>query len=177
MVQIIPSTVVGKWNVIQGMVYIFVSSFFMIYPQIMDIFDDSLTNMDYKIVQMGSVGVFVIGSIFIHNGLPHYLNYLLSKLVGIEYCSNIQGSEVMFAVAVSHGRIVTVPIICLIAIFTYGVGNTSITVLCVAFALLDPFLSIITLFIVKKYGTEALTHENALKSNSDEYKAPQIMSQ
>ena len=74
MVQIMPASTIAKFIVTQGLTYMVSAIFFIAYHQILDIFDDSLTDSDYKIVQFGFTIVFLLGAVFVDGGMPHFIN-------------------------------------------------------------------------------------------------------
>lgn len=149
---------VASWNFIQGLLYTTLAIFFMIYPQIFDIFLDNLTNADYKLAQVISAMLLLVGHLYIDAGLPNYFSKnFLSRLIDQESISNIKGGAQSYAFGSTSERIIFVPIVAVITILV--VDNPVITVVGIFLAVADPMLGIMTLFVLKKYGHEELQSE------------------
>lgn len=147
---------IGQWNLFQGVVYMILSAIFIFFPQTFDMFDDSLTNFDYKYGQLMAIVTFVIGIIYVENGIPNLTKAGLTKLIGIEYGKNIQGAEHLFAVQSIGGRVLYSPLVYLIIILAFGKGkgDTVIVAFSVIFIILDVILGALTIFVLKKYGND-----------------------
>ena len=143
---------IAQWNLFQGLVYMILSAIFALAPQIFDLFDDSLTKSDYKYGQLMAVVTFVIGIIYVENGIPKLTKIGLSKLIGIECAANVQCAEHLFAVQSIGGRILYSPFVYLIIIFAFGKGNAVIVAFAVFFISVDVILGALTICVLKKYG-------------------------
>ena len=131
----------------------------MSYPQAMDLLnfsDSEFDNCDYKVLQTGCVGIFVIGAIFTQHGLisnPNFNVHIVPKIIGNDSIS-IPISPITFSIVTGLCRITILPILLIIVILTFGSGDIMITTLCVAFIIIDVILGIITLILVRKYRNQ-----------------------
>ena len=152
---------VAFWNQFQGGNYMILGIFFMIYPQFFDLFagkNEDLSAADYKSVQYASSVLFAIGYIFIDMGSPIESIFvkIQIKLIGQEYGSRIKGAPQRFAVGSIVTRLIIVPVMQIIVIFTFGQGNVAITTLSTLICIADPILAILTIVVLKKWGKDGL---------------------
>ena len=149
---------IALWNVIQGVMYITLGTIIMAVPQIIDIFTTkNLTNNDYQGGQVAAGIIFIIGSVYLLNGLEPFVNTkFLSILIGKNETDKIVGGTLSFSFTTVIERLTTVPLICIIIVFTFGKNNPVLQILGIAFLIADPLLAILTVFIIKKYSKTAL---------------------
>merc|ERR1712154_565764 len=93
---------------------------------------------DYKMAQMTSVGIFVIGIIFLEHGLAPYMNQYIAPVFTGKATNSIPDSPLFFTITSAFARLIVVPLTLIIALLTFGSNNTMIQILCTLFLVLDP---------------------------------------
>ena len=144
---------IAWWNLIQGVLYMIISTIFILYPEIIDILIDSnssLTRLDYRYTQLMGAPVMVIGFIYIVHGVPYPMQIGLSKLMGPDLAQKIRGVELSFACQSILCRIIFVPIIAIVAMFTFGKDIIVIRTWMTFFIIYDIITATITAFIINK---------------------------
>ena len=148
---------------LQGLLYMFVATLFMAYPQTADILNLSNVSFeeeDYRVCQCSMVGLLMIGVIFINFGLSDSINtHIRPRLLGR---SNVEmaDSSIFFNMITTWDRIIVFPFILMVVLLTYGSGDVMIQTMGGFFLVIDPLLGLITLILLKKYGNEDVMIKN-----------------
>ena len=110
----LPLPKLALWKVIEGILYMLTTIVIMAYPQVLDIFnfsDKEFEAADYKIAQMGAVGPFVIGCIYVEHGLMPYFNeYIVPLMMKNKKPILVPESPLSYTIVTVFLRIINVPI-------------------------------------------------------------------
>ena len=156
-------TILQIWHLIQGILFFVIMLFLMFYPQILDLLNFSgnqFTESDYDSVRTAFSAVFIIGGYYILHGLsPYYVQRIapiIMKQNPYDHESNeLRDPSLLFAMFTITNRIIIVPIILMILniIVWNNPSGYIIRVTSIIFLIYDPAQALITLFIVRKYGS------------------------